>query len=102
MSSQKDAPDIDALLKASQWEERLAEARVKREAVLAAKKATAGRKETIAKPRAPQRPRAAHAPPPRQGYLMLAALMTIAALLGAAVFWLFQDQVTALFEFLRP
>lgn len=55
MSQDSDPPNIDSLLKSSNWEERVAQARVKREQVLAAKaRAKATTQDTPAQIETPQ------------------------------------------------
>lgn len=91
-------PTIDSLLKNANWEDRVAEARAKREIVLAAKRA-ASEAEAPAKPTAPvvpaarpKRPRSVDAPPaPRRGLGTLVTILVVvacSAAAGALVLWL--------------
>ena len=123
MSQKDNGPDIDTLLKNSNWEDRVAAARAKRETVLAAKRAEAEAQEAKAAKAAqtidmsnapaarrrpaeytPPRARTAPAPPPPKPYrtvlivLGKIAVLLIAGIVGAGLFWAFQDQISSLLE----
>lgn len=87
MSTQKDTPDIDTLLQNSRWEERVAEARIKRENVLAAKNAAAEQATKQVIPRS--QPATTKTVPRRLLVLMVLACIAISASAGAMVVWLF-------------
>ncbi len=93
-SSSSDAqPDIDTLLKNSRWEDRVAEARIKREKVLAAKAAAKAKPQQILPPRrvrpASNNRQAQHSPPPvrrgKPGRIRKALLVLVVALLSVGL-----------------
>ena len=113
MSQQDDHPTIDSLLEASNWEERLAEARARREIALAAKTTAPAQDKSHKAPKADQTPLVAagvdhpieitpSAPSARAG-LFVAGIIGItvgAAAGGLGVWYLQSDQTTP--EIARP
>ncbi len=96
MSSEKDTPNIDKLLQDSRWEDRVAEARVKRDAVLAAKRAAGETgQQTPSKTRPhPRSTPVPAAPSPRRPLftvLAIIALVVLSAGAGALGVWMYQS-----------